>query len=383
MEEKHAEILWKLTLFLLIIALLGYGGIFIHSRLDPARQTVVATAYTYQDSVEATGILVRSETLLSDSRPYSLVTAPSAKRVAAGEVLGISYENAADMERHRRMDALQQEIALAMQALSGAESEESTAERLKKTGSAVLSLSGAVARHDMAALRYRSLYLRSLIFDNGVLLTREEIAELKSELARLESEDEGGSRELISPASGIFTPLLDGSESISPAVLENLSVKSLKTLMAGHPSVDKRCYGKLITDNQWYCALLLRAEDCEGLSEDAAVQLDLSAWRAGLCRMKVETLSAESEGLRAVLLSSDVRLADTLELRTVSCPLVRRSITGVRLPKEALLSGSTSGSYVRIDTGVSERRESVSILHDAGDWVLVDGVEAGATVVVQ
>lgn len=383
MEEKHAEILWRVTLVLLIIALLGYGGLYINSRLNPVRQTVVATAYTYQDSVEATGILVRSESLLSDSRPYSLVTAKSAKRVAAGEVLGISYENAADMERHRRMDALQQEIALAMQALSGAESEKSTAERLKETGSAVLSLSDAVARHDMATLRYRSLYLRSLIFENGVLLTREEIAELKSELARLESEDEGSSRELISPASGVFTPLLDGCESISPAVLENLSVKSLRTLMAGYPSVDRHCYGKLITENKWYCAALLRSEDCAELSEGDTVQLDLSAWRAGLCRMQVETLSEENEGIRAVLLSSDTHLAETLELRTVSCPLVRRSITGVRLPKEALLSGSISGSCVLIDTGVSERRESVTVLHDGGSWVLVDGVDAGATVVLQ
>ena len=177
--------------------------------------------------------------------------------------------------------------------------------------------------------------------------------------------------------------MLDGCESISPAVLENLSVKSLKTLMAGHPSVDKRCYGKLITDNKWYCAVLLNSEDCASIRKGGTVQLDLSAWRAGLCSMKVETISAESEGVRAVLLSSDERLAETLELRTVSCPLVRRSITGVRLPKEALLSGSTSGSYVRIDTGISERRESVTVLHDGGDWVLVDGVEAGETVIVQ
>ncbi len=382
MEEKHSEILWKVTLVLLIIALLGYGGIYINSILNPQRQTVVATAYTYQDSVESTGILVRSESLLSDQRPYSLVTAESGKRVAAGEVLGIGYESAADMERHRRMEALQQEIALAMQALSGAESKESTAERAEETSSAVLSLSGAVATHDTANLRYCALRLRSLVFENGILLTREEIAGLKSELSRLEAEEEGGSHELVSPASGIFTPLLDGCESISPAVLENLSVKSLKTLMAGHPSVDKRCYGKLITDYKWYYAALLQSSDCAGIRRGGTVELDLSAWRAGLCTMTVETISAESEGVRAVLFSCDTALRETLELRTASCPVVRSSVTGVQLPREALLSGGSSGSYVLVDTGVSERRESVTLLHEESDWVLVEGIEAGVNVVL-
>lgn len=382
MEEKHAEILWKVTLTLLIIALLGYGGLFIHARLHPTHQTVVATDYTYQDSVEVTGILVRSESLLSDARPSSLVTARSGKRVAAGEVLGISYESAEDMERHRRMDSLRQEIALGVQALGGAEKERTTAERLNDTRSAVLSLSECVARHEVADLRYDALRLRSLIFDNGVLLTREEIAEAKAELAALEAQPDGGSRELVSPASGIFTPLLDGCESISPAVLENLSVKSLRTLMAGHPSVDKRCYGKLITDYKWYYAAFIRSEDCASLESGDTVALDLSAWRAGLCSVRLETLSAESEGIRAALFSSDSHLTETLELRTVSCPLVRRSVSGVRLPRRALEQNG-SEFFVRIDTGISERLESVTILHEEADWVLVEGVDAGDTVIVQ
>ena len=382
MEEKHAEILWRVTLVLLIIALLGYGGIFVYTRLHPPRQTVVAADYTYQDTVEATGILVRSESLLSDARPYSLVTARSGRRVAAGEVLGISYESAEDMERHRRMDSLQQEIALAVQALSGAEQQSDTAERVKDTRSAVLSLSETIARHDMSALRYDALHLRSLIFEKGILLSREEIARLRSELASLEEEPDGGSRELISPASGVFTPLLDGCESISPAVLENLSVKSLRTLMAGHPKLDKRCYGKLITDYKWYCAVLLQSNDCASLRKGERVALDLSAKRAGLCPMTVETVSAESEGVCAVLLSSDTQLSETLELRTVSCPLVLRSVTGVRLPASALQQSGKEYT-VLIDTGISERRETVSVLHRESDWVLVEGIEPGVTVVVQ
>lgn len=382
MEEKRAASLWKLTLILLIIALSGYGWLYLDSRLHPLRETVIAADYTYQDSVEATGIFVRSEALLSDTRPYSLVTALSGKRVAAGEVLGISYESAEDMERHRRMNALQREIALAMQALGGAEKDNGTAEHLEEMSSAVLSLSGCIARHDMSVLRYDALHLRSLIFDKGTLLTRENIARLKTELAQLESEQQGGSRELVSPASGVFTPLLDGRESISPAVLENLSVKSLKTLMAGNPSVDRHCYGKLITDNRWYYAALLKSNDCAEIRRGGTVLLDLSACRAGLCSVSVESISEESEGLRSVLLSSDTALAETLELRMASCPLIFSNICGIRLPRKAVQEND-NGCYVLIDTGISERRESVSILYEEADWVLVEGIEAGDTVIVQ
>ncbi len=382
MEEKRAEVLWKLTTILLIIALLGYGGIYINSQLHPARRTMIATAYTYRDSVESTGILVRSESLLSDARPYSLVTAQSGKRVAAGEILGVSYESAADRDRHRRIESLRKVIALAQQALGGSEQDKTAAERLAETGSAVLSLSGCIARHDVEEIRYHALRLRSLVFEDGALLTREEIARLKSELAMLEAVEDGGSHELISPASGVFTPLLDGCESISPAVLDNLSVNSLRTLMAGHPSVDKRCYGKLVTDYKWYYAALIRSSDCENITEGAKLRLDLSAWRARLCPVTVESISGETDGMRAVLLSSDTALAETLELRTLSCPLVFRSISGVRISSDALIENPGGGWYVLVDIGISERRENVEILHQESDWVLVKGIQEGATVIL-
>lgn len=382
MEEKHSLVLWRLTLILLAVALLGYGGIYLNSLLHPPRVSVVATSYTYRESVSSAGILVRSESPLSDQRPFTLVTAQSGKRVAAGEKLGISYESAEDLERAERMKSLELEITLAEKALGGAENSENTAERVDKTLSAVFSLSESVARHRSASLRYDALQLRSLLFERGTLLTREEITALKQELARLEREESGSIRELVSPASGVFTPLLDGCESISPAVLEQLSVRSLRTLMEGRPNVDKRCYGKLITDYKWYYAALLRAEDCAALQVGGRVKLDLSAWRAGLCTMTVIRISAESGGERAVLLSSDTALTETLELRTVSCPLVINSVTGIRLPAAALLSGSTSGSYVLVDTGISERRQSVNVLRRVDDWVLVQGVDEGDAIIV-
>lgn len=382
MEDKHSEILWRVTIVLLVIAICGYGGIYAYSRLNPVRQTVTATSYTHRESIEAAGILVRSENLLSAQSPYSLVTALSGQKVAAGDVLGVSYESPQDMDRHKRMISLQGEIAQAVQALSGAEKDSSSAERQEATASAVLAYSECLAKHEASKLRFRALRLSSLIFDDGVSMTREEVAQLKNELAGLENQDEGTSRELISPASGIFTPLLDGCESISPAGLENLSVKSLRTLMAGHPSVDKRCYGKLVTDSKWYYAALVNSEDSTGLNRGDSVNLDLSAWRAGFCAMSVEAVSPESEGMRAVLLSSDNSLTETLELRTVSCPLILRSIVGIRLPKEAVISENYGVAYVRVDTGASERRQNVTLLYEGDGWVLVEGIEEGATVIL-
>lgn len=382
MEEKKAQALWKLTTILLCIALLGYGGIYLHNQAHPLRQTMVATSYTYRDSVSSTGILVRSESLLSDARPYSLVTAQSGKRVAAGEKLGVSYDNEADRERQRRINSLQKVIAKAEQVLGAYEQEKSSAERHEEIASAVLSLSACIAQHNTADIRYEAVRFRALVMDNGVLLTREELATLKNQLALLEESETGNSYELISSASGVFTPTLDGSESISPAVLDNLSVNTLRTLMAGHPRVDKRCYGKLITDYKWYYAALLKSSDCASLTKGSKLKLDLSAWRVQLCPVTVESVSAEVDGMCAVLFSSDTCLAETVELRTISCPLVFRSITGVRINRNALLGDQASGYYVLVDIGISERRENVEILHEEGDWVLVKGIEEGVSVIL-
>ena len=372
MEFKHSDIVIRVTMVLLCAALLGYLGLFAYESLNAAPASAVATRYTWREEVELTGLIVRQETVLSSRSLYTGVTAPNGQRVAAGDTLGLAYSSQSDRDRARRMRDLAAHITLAEEILSGTSEENTAAERAENARSAVLSLSSDITRHELSSLRGDTLRMRSLIFDDGAAVTRQELSELRAEMREMRAQGEVVSEALLSPASGLFTSLLDGGESLDPAVLTSLTVGSLKKLMNHSPSVDGRAYGKLVTSSEWYLAALLGEEDAAHVSEGDELWLDLSRYRTGLCPVKVLSVSPASEGQCAVLLVSDRSLEETLELRNVDCPLVLWSVTGLRLPSEALQQGE-GGWYVTVDTGSAGRRCSVELLYDGGDFVVVQG----------
>ena len=372
MEFKHSDIVIRVTMVLLCAALLGYLGLFAYESLNGTARSAVATRYTWREEAELNGLIVRQETVLSSRSLYTGVTAPNGQRVAAGDTLGLAYSSQQDRDRARRMQDLAANIVLAEEVLSGTSEENTAAERAENARSAVLSLSSDITRHELSSLRGDALRVRSLIFDDGAAVTQQELSDLRAEMRAMRSQGEVAAEELLSPASGLFTSLLDGGESLDPAVLTGVTVGSLTKLMNRSASVDGRAYGKLITSSEWYMAALMSEEDAARIAVGDELSLDLSRYRTGLCPVKVLSVSAPSEGKCAVVLFSDRSLEETLELRNVDCPLVLSSITGLRLPAEALQQGE-GGWYVTVDTGSAERRIAVELLYDGGDFVVVQG----------
>lgn len=371
MELKHSDIVIRVVAVLLLATLLACLAILAYQSLSAEEHSVVATLSTWRQSVEISGLIVRQETVLSSHSLYTSVTAPNGRRAAAGDTLGLAYSSRSDLDRARRMEDLAVHIALAEEVLSGAE-EHTAAERAEDARSAVLSLSADIARHDTSAMRGDALRVRSLLFEDGAEVTRQELSDLRAEMRAMRSQGESASEELISPASGYFTSLLDGGESLSPAVLANMTVGSLTRLFNRSGSVDGRAYGKLVTGSEWYLAALMKEEDAALLAVGDELSLDLSRYRSGLCPVKVVSVSFAAEGQRVVVFSSERCFAETLSLRMLECPLVLRSVTGLRLPPEALQEGE-GGYYVTVDTGSSGRRCAVELLYDGGDYVLVQG----------
>lgn len=380
--DQHS-FLMRLVIALLTLTVLIYVGVYAYDILSHPLEAVRAEGYTHEESVELTGLILRSETVLKGSRPYYSITAAHGKRVAAGDELGLAYDSEADLLRAERIESLRREIELADSVLETVSQEKSGAERAEDARSAVLSLSADIARHETDTLLADALRLRSQIFDDGAAITDRERDALQEELLRLLMSESGGTETLLSPDSGIFTPMLDGGEKLTPSMLENLSVTLLQTLMSRQSAVDGRSYGKLVTSHTWHVAALLGEERAAQLQPGTELRLDLSRYRAGKPRVTVVSISESLDGLCAVTLSCSSSLADTLALRTVNCPLITSTVSGLRIPRTAIRYDAV-GSYVYYAAGNVMRRADVTVLWSDGEDALVesDSLRRGSDVLV-
>ena len=368
--DQH-NFLMKLIVILLTLTVLIYVGVYAYDTLTHPLEAVRAENSWYEESMELTGLIIRSESVLKGSRPYYSITAAHGKRVAAGDELGLAYDSEAALLRAERIESLRRELDLATAVLESISEEKSGAERAEDARSAVLSLSADIARHDTASLLADALQLRSRIFNDGESITREERDGLKEELLLLLQTEGGGTETLLSPESGVFTPMLDGCEKLTPSMLENLNVTLLQTLMQRQPSVDGRSYGKLVTDQTWYVAALLPEEKAATLQPGEELRLDFSRYRAGKPLVTVLSISETLEGQTAVTLECSVSLRDTLSLRTVNCPLITSTVTGLRIPAAALRHDA-NGTYVYTSVGNVIRRAAVTLHWSDGEEALVE-----------
>jgi len=368
--DQH-NFLMKIIIALLTLTVLIYVGVYAYDALAHPLDTVRAENSYYEESMDLTGLIIRSEIVLKGSRPYYSITAAHGKRVAAGDELGLAYDSEAALLRAERINSLRREIELASSVLTEVEQEKSGAERAEDARSAVLSLSADIARHETSSLLTNALRLRSRIFDNGAAITREERDNLTAEFVQLLREESSGSELLLSPESGVFTPLLDGGEKLTPSMLENLNVTLLQTLMARQPSVDGRSYGKLVTSHIWHVAALLEEDMAARLQAGDELRLDLSRYRAGKPLVTVLSIGEALDGQTVVTLACSVSLTDTLALRTVNCPLITSTISGLRIPAAAVRHDAY-GSYVYYAAGSVMRRAAVTLHWSDGEEALVE-----------
>jgi multidrug efflux pump subunit AcrA (membrane-fusion protein) len=96
--------------------------------------------------------------------------------------------------------------------------------------------------------------------------------------------------------------------------------------------------------------------------------------------MRVESIGrADADGRRVVIFSSDRSIHEIAQLRQLSAEIVYDTITGLRVPKEAIHLDDSGTLHVFIQTGIRAERVNVEILREYGDVYLVrDGLETGS-----
>lgn len=393
---KQGTLLNKVVMTLLFAAIILYmGGAAWRGLRDPY-PTVQAYTYVVEDTMEATGYLVRQEqvihgwTIQAEGTEATVRLLPSeGEKIAAGTTVALLYSDGAAMERSQRLETLEAEAAQLREAITAGENGQG--EQIgRKVTSSMVALRRAVEAGDFTRLESQvgtfksAVYQQAQRYGNGDDLAAA-LAAAQNEINTLRALTPQEGVRVTVPQSGIFSGQVDGYETVLvPEITEGVTPSLLDSLESRAVEEDSSALGKLITNSQWYFIFSLGEEQAKRLTVGRAVPVRFSRDWSGTVDMTVERISLPENGRVAVVLSTRKFLSETTLLRRQTVELIFDSQMGIRVPLGAVRveertetdkeSGETrtvqvTGVYVQV--GAFAEFKPVTVLAQGEDYYMV------------
>ena len=361
---KRTDFYMKVITAVLFLAVACYIGVYVYRAAMNTYVTTPAISYSVDEMFSAHGYIVRTETVLEDTSAAVLPIVADGEKVASGQAVAVEYTSSSALETASEIRALRLRIAQLEAPGASAES---------VCLNSVLALSAAVHSGDLSSLDELSISIESNIFSGGAALNQE-LPDLKKRLESLEVAG-AGMRTVYAPVSGVFSQAVDGFERVKPGALSEIMPPDLMELFKTPSAANS--VGKLVTEFKWYYAAIMDGADAVRLSPGRQIAVQFSGSYHARVDMRVESVGRREDGECVVLFSCDRAVHEIAPLRYMRADVVYGTVTGIRVPKEAIRLDDDGATFIYLQTGVRAERADVEILTEYGDSYLVQGA-AGA-----
>ena len=367
----------SLAVLVAVVTLLGIEGYrYFH------RSVSVSVAYTGQvtDSLSVTGWVVRQETPLPDTSGTLLRQVQEGEKVHAGQTVAMAYASKSALEVVSRLE----DTELKLQQLQFARSSFLDSDAALKVDSdisdSILRLHIATADGDYAtatqemsamktAVLKRSYSYESLEqIDQAIAQTRSDISTLQNQLS--------GATSVKTAVAGIYSGSTDGSEeALTPDFLTDVTPARLDALSTGSAV---KSAGKIITDNTWYFAANIPAQQARELQVGQEVTLRLSKGLQQDTPAYVQSISAEEDGQVAVVLSCTRYISQVTLLRHQQGDILLREYKGLRVPSTALRMDEEGSLQLFCRLGAYVCSKPVDLVYRGDGFCLVRSAQGAA-----
>ena len=317
---------------------------------NPYATTRVYTSTT-EESVEASGWLVREEEAFRSEGGTLSHTRDEGEKVGKGQVIATAYDSPGALEavaqiQAKRLQLEQLEYALssylnpdAALKLDGSISDEIMTLRKNLTGGDYTAASGDLSQLKAAIVKRSRAYTSS--------------QEIKTEIAAVQDE---------------IDSLQAGLTVLTPAGLGDLTPSALDSLAPGANTAN---VGKLIYSNTWYYAAAVAEEEAQRIAACGSVSLRLTKGVTDDIAAAVHSVGPAENGRCVVVLSCREYLAETTQLRHQTAQIVLHSYTGLRLPSVCLRQSDNGKLGVYCVQGSFPQFKPVEMVYQGDDYVLV------------
>ena len=210
------------TRILMLLVCLGVAAYFGYQSLrymkDPFT-TAAAYGCTVDETVSASGYVVRSERVLEDNDSGLLRLARAeGERVSVGGTVAAVYADQASLDRQSEIDALEVRIEQLEYVQSASLSYEASAKLDNQIAQDLLAVRTALTAGRLDTVERRGSELRALVMKRDYTYSGgsldEQLESLRQELKELRRQAAGTTRRISAPASGLYSAVVDGYETV-------------------------------------------------------------------------------------------------------------------------------------------------------------------------
>lgn len=375
---KRTDRITKIVSLLMFGTLLAYLGVYIFRSVTNDVRTAPAVFVSITESSEASGIIVREETLVSSNDKYLSVSAKNGSLLAAGDVIAVAYSNDAALERASKIRELELKQQYISSVLSEKKSPDNLTERDTAIKNAVTELAAAAARGETDRLSSAAMSLGSLVVENPeITASEEDLNVVNRQLQELRQTSSSDTAAITAESSGLFSTAPDGYEFITPTALKGLDSNALRSLTAAPKELAPDVRGKLVSPYEWYFASIISKKDADKLTPGKNAKLDFGRYYSQPLTALVVSVSPENKGECVVTFRCTQAASEMLPVRLVAAEIIFETHEGIRVPKEAVYSDE-GGSYVYTLTGLQAEKKYISIVWETESFYLAESVKDAA-----
>ncbi|MFQ9916859.1 MAG: HlyD family efflux transporter periplasmic adaptor subunit [Flavonifractor plautii] len=347
---KQGTLINRIVMLLLLAAVLVYLGVSAWRSFRDPYTLVLSYAYTVDDSLEATGFLVREERVLASPGGIVDLLPEEGEKVSRGETVALLYQNDSGLARKEELQSLTMEKEQLQYALERTQSGGDSSQLSQQVIDAIVALRSSVSTGDLTRLEDETLLLKSLVYKRDFTFNGGEedgdaaasiqasIDAVDAQIAALSAQAAQDTSRLTADQAGSFPDRPTAMRACSPPVCWRPSPPaSSASSTASGPSRTPARWASWITDATWYFVCAMGEEEAGRLIEGRTVTVRFSRDWSGEVDMKVERVGETPENGRVtVVLSSDRYLSETTLLRKQTVELVFDSQTGIRVPTQSV-----------------------------------------------
>ena len=331
----------RALLIAVVAALLAYFGLQAFSYLNDPLTTAIAYSYDGEESFEVSGYVARDETPLSGAGGLLRLRRSEGERVSAGGTVALTYANETALEQQNELEDLKSRIEQLEYLLNGAVEAEAARKLDQSIQEELTALHSLIASGRLDGLEETGSTLRSLVLRRDYASSEADLEEtletLRARESSLRAQSESAVQRITAPEAGLYSAVSDGFESVlTPDALSELTPSKLNHLTADENAVSP--VGKLVRGDAWYYCASMTTAEIRTLRESRTLSLRFSRSIDRLLPVTLYAVGPEENGRSVVTLMGKTYLSELTVLRQQTAEVVYRSVSGIRVPTEALRS---------------------------------------------
>lgn len=347
-------------------------------------ETQIAMAVDYENSVSASAVLVRNETVYKTEAGGSLQPQVfDETRVSKGTKIASIYTDGIESSLKAEIDAIDEKIAKLEASSSQAEvfgnDIASVETRIKSN---IAELVGMSISEDMSSLDIVTGELEELVGEqkqiSGDGSPRQlALKDLYAQKREAEGRINSARKDIYASCAGVYISGTDGCEQmLTPEYVMNLGVEEFSALNIAKRNTPKDNYNageyvcKIVDNDKWYAAAVVSGKLMYGAKKGDSVKLRLPELSSDTVNGTIESISEEKDGSVLVVVSSGNYVKNVYSERTAALDIILDTYSGLQLPLTAVrVDGDETGVFINTD-GVARFRK-IDILYKNDELAIV------------